>query len=155
MSPMEMAYRKLAAGTSGFGLLIALYDTLAGNLRRATEAECNNDIERRCKEVNHALLVIGYLEDRLSHGNGGALADQLQAFYKSMRRKLIEAQANRSAELIEGQMALVLEIRGQWQAMEFKCEPCSGPEILAPAQTQRYAAPLPVQMEHRQLSWSA
>ena len=155
MSPVEMAYRKLAAGTSGFGLLIALYDTLAGDLRRAAEAERNNDIEKRCREVNHALLVIAYLEDRLSYGNGGALADQLRALYQSLRRKLVEAQAKRSIKIIEEQMALVLEVRGQWQAMEFKCEPSSGPEILAPAQTQRYAVPPPVQMEHRQMSWSA
>ena len=36
MSPTEMAYRKTAiGGASGFGLLVALYDTLAGDLRRA------------------------------------------------------------------------------------------------------------------------
>ncbi len=155
MSPMELAYRKLAAGTSGFGLLIALYDTLAGDLRRAAEAQRCNNIEKRCREMNHALLVIGFLEDRLARGSGGALADQLTAFYRSLRRKLIEAQAKRSVELIEQQMALVLEIRGQWQAKEFKCELSSEPEILAPAQTQRYPAPPPDQTAHAQLSWTA
>ena len=36
MNPTELAYRKTAVeGASGFGLMIALYDTLAGNLRRA------------------------------------------------------------------------------------------------------------------------
>jgi flagellin-specific chaperone FliS len=46
MSPTEMAYRKTAVGgASGFGLLIALYDTLAGDLRRAADAERANDIE--------------------------------------------------------------------------------------------------------------
>jgi len=36
MNRTDMAYRKSAVeGATGFGLLIALYDTLAGDLRRA------------------------------------------------------------------------------------------------------------------------
>jgi flagellar secretion chaperone FliS len=156
MSSMELAYRKtVTAGTSGFGLMIALYDTLAGDLRRAAEAERSNDIEKRCREVNHALQVIGFLEDRVRRGGGGELAEQLTWIYRSLRRKLVEAQAKRSAELIERQMALVLEVRGQWQAIEFRCEPSGPEEILPPERAQRYPVPTPVVVERRQLSWSA
>jgi flagellar secretion chaperone FliS len=156
MSPMELTYRRMAAGTSGLGSLIALYDTLAGDLRRAAEAERGNKIEKRCREMNHALLVIAFLENRLAQGSGGALADQLSAFYSSLRRKLIVAQAKRSAELIEQQMALVLKFREQWQGLEFRPGPAGpgGPEVLAPVQRTAYAGALPAQRE-RQLSWSA
>jgi flagellar biosynthetic protein FliS len=156
MSPVELTYRKTAAaaGASGFGLLIALYDTMAGSLRRAAEAERSNDIEKRCNEINHTLLVIGLLEDWLARGEDGALAQQLRSLYASLRQKLIEAQAKRSAEIIEQQMAQVLKIREQWQGLEFKCEP-AGPEILAPVQTQRYPVPPPVHMERRATNWSA
>ena len=119
MSPMELAYRKTAlAGASGFGLLIALYDTLAGDLRRAATAERTNDVEKRCKEVNHALLVIAHLEDAIDRGNGGELAERLRAFYSSLRRKMIEAQAGRSPEILEEEMARILEIRAVWQKAE-------------------------------------
>jgi flagellar secretion chaperone FliS len=156
MSPMELAYRKTAAaGSSGYGLLIALYDTLAGDLRRAAEAERSNNVEKRSREANHALLVIGFLEDRLANGSGGELADRLTAFYRSLRHKLIQAQAKRSAELIEQMMALVLEFRGQWQAMEFKCTSVPEPEILAPAQTQLYGSLRPARTAHTQSSWLA
>jgi flagellar protein FliS len=156
MSPVELTYRKTAAasGASGMGLLIALYDTIAGSLRRAAEAERSNELEKRCQEVNHALMVVGYLEDRLTQGEGGTLSQQLAWFYASLRRKLVAAQAKRSAELLEEQMARVLEIRAQWQALEFRCEP-SGPEILAPAPTSTYPGVSPAQMEQAQLSWSA
>jgi flagellar biosynthetic protein FliS len=156
MNPVELIYRKTAAAASasGLGLLIALYDTLAGSLRRAAEAERNNDIEKRCREVNHAVMVIGFLEDWLSHGSAGELTQLLTSFYGSLRRKLIEAQAQRSAEILEEQMGRVLKIRAQFQALEFRCG-AGGPEILAPAQSQKYAAPLPMQMEQVQLSWSA
>jgi flagellar protein FliS len=114
-----MAYRKTAiGGASGFGLLVALYDTLAGDLRRAAEAERSNDLEKRTKEVSHALLVVAYLEEYVERGSGGRLADHLVAFYKSLRRKMIEAQVKRSAEILEEQMAQVLKTRAVWQGFE-------------------------------------
>jgi flagellar protein FliS len=119
---MELAYRKTAAEGAGFGLMIALYDTLAGDLRRAAEAERNNNIEGRCREVNHALLVIGHLEDNLDRGTDGELAQRLRALYASLRRKLIVAQAQRSAELLELQMAMVLNLRKIWQELELRNE---------------------------------
>jgi flagellar protein FliS len=120
MQSTELSYRKTAAeGASGFGLLIALYDTLAGNLRRAADAERNNNLEKRCSEVNHALLVIGYLEDCIDRASGGELSQKLVRLYASLRRILIEAQVKRSPEILEQQMEQMLDIRETWQTMEF------------------------------------
>jgi len=156
MSPVELTYRKTAAasGATGLELLIALYDTLAGSLRRAAEAERRNRLEQRCREVNHALMVVGLLEDWLSRGSGGTLAQQLASFYRTLRRKLIEAQSRRSPQILEQQMERVLEIRSQLQAFDFQRAP-SGPEILAPAPSQSYGALPPLQSEMEHLSWSA
>src|SRR5580692_5082161 len=115
MQSTELLYRKSAAqGASGLGLMIALYDTLAGNLRRAAGAERSNNLEKRCLEVNHALLVIGYLEDAMGQAGGGELAKQLVSLYSSLRRKLIEAQAKRSPEILEEQMERLLLLRESW-----------------------------------------
>jgi flagellar biosynthetic protein FliS len=136
MTRTDLAYRQTAAeGTNGFGVLIALYDTLANNLRRAAEAERANDIERRSSEVNHAILVIAYLEDWVKRGPGGELAEQLTAYYAELRRTLVQAQVNRSAKLMEEQMASVLKLRGFWQQADLRRIP-AGPSILAPAPTQ-------------------
>lgn len=119
MTPTDLAYRRTAAeGASGFGLLIALYDTLAGDLRRAAEAQREDDIERRGREVNHAFRVIGLLDDCVHRGSGGELADQLVTFYSSLRHKLISAQVEQSAEMLEEQMEKVLKIREAWQAAD-------------------------------------
>jgi flagellar protein FliS len=154
MSPTDLAYRKTAVGgASGFGLLIALYDTLAGDLRRAADAERANDIEKRCKEANHALLVIAHLEDGLARGNGGDLARQLAVFYSSLRRAMIQAQAKRSPEILEQQIALVLEVRTIWQGLELSTS-SSAVEVPAWVQTSTYPGGSP----HRQRSessWSA
>jgi len=121
MSPTEMAYRKTAVGgASGFGLLIALYDTLAGDLRRGAEAERRNNLEDRSRELNHALLVVGFLEDWVTRGSGGKLADHLVVFYKTLRRKMIEAQVKRSASILEQQMDEVLKVRELWQQIEVR-----------------------------------
>jgi flagellar biosynthetic protein FliS len=149
-----MAYRKTAVGgASGFGLLIALYDTLAGDLRRAAGAERANDIERRCREVSHALLVIAHLEDGLSRGSGGVLAKQLRAFYSTLRRKLLESQAKRSAEILEQQIAQVLEIRAIWQGLELRS---SSPTMEAPSWVPTSGYPGgSQQFERSASSWSA
>jgi flagellar protein FliS len=151
---MELAYRKTAVeGSSGFGLLIALYDTLAGDLRRAAEAQRGSDIERRVHEVNHALMVIGYLEDWIDREGRGELAHKLVAFYARLRAKLLEAQARQSAEMLEQQMEVILSIRGTWQDLELRAfcvlETPSSPE------PPRYAG-ISVALEERSVSsWSA
>jgi flagellar biosynthetic protein FliS len=121
MNPTELFYRKTAAdGASGFGLLIALFDTLAGNLQQAAEAQRNGDLEKRCSEVNHALLVIGHLENWVNHGAGGELAQQFISFYASLRHKLFEAQARQSPNLLCEQVTAILKIREIWQQMDVR-----------------------------------
>jgi flagellar biosynthetic protein FliS len=152
MNRTDLAYRKTAVeGASGFGLLIALFDTLAGNLRRAAAAQRRNDIETRCLEVKHALLVIGYLENCLTRSAGGELTRQLSVFYSTLRRKLIAAQADQSAETFEQEMAVVLRIREHWQKVELRNE--------APEPQVRATAPQPGgsainRTEGRSGSWS-
>jgi flagellar biosynthetic protein FliS len=154
MSPTELAYRKTAVGgASGFGLLIALYDTLAGDLRRAAIAERANDIEERCKEVNHALLVIAHLEDGLSRGSGGKLAQQLVVFYSSLRRAMMQAQVKRSPEILEQQIALVLDVRAIWQRLELSTSSTPA-EVPAWVQTSTYPGGSP-QSQRSESSWSA
>ncbi|HUB29841.1 MAG TPA: flagellar protein FliS [Terracidiphilus sp.] len=112
----DLAYRKTAVqGSSGFGLLIAIFDALAEDLRRAAQAERNNDLERRCLEANHAVQIIGFLEDRLLHGEGGDLATRLRSFYRGLRQGLMQAQINRSPEQLDALMNAVLKIREAWQ----------------------------------------
>jgi flagellin-specific chaperone FliS len=154
MRLVEAAYRKAtAASVSGLGLLIALYDELAGDLREAAEAERRNDIAVRCRKANHALLVIGHLEQWLERGQGGELADQLKVFYGSLRRNIIAAQAKRSSAMLEEQMAQVLEVRTQWQRLAERSA-TSEPFILPPVVTRR-PGPFSPATEQRRKTWSA
>lgn len=154
MNRTEMTYRKTAAeGANGFGLLIALYDTLAGDLRRAAEAQRANDIPWRSREVDHALRVIGHLEDSVNTGAGGDLALQLIAFYTGLRRRLIEASVKQSSEILQQAMVEVLKVRESWQQFELE-KMSSGPEIIPPS-AQRPAAYMAMQTETYRSNWSA
>ena len=154
MQSTQLAYRKSAAeGAGGFGLLIALYDTLAGNLRRAADAERDNHLEKRCLEINHALLVVGYLEDAIEQASGGELTQQLVSLYSSLRRKLIEAQAKRSPLILEQQMERVLRLRESWQTMELSAP--DAPNSLARAMANREHDGTAAYQPSGSTSWSA
>ena len=154
MNCVDLTYRRTSqAGASGMRLLIALFDTLAGDLRRAAQAQRANDFEQCAAELKHALLVVSYLQSRLEMASG-ELTAKLDAFYKRLRRRMLAAQARQSPEMLEELMADVLDIRQVWQQIETR-EPESGPEILPPVRNQQYNGVLSAQAERRQLSWSA
>ena len=111
-----LSYRKSAVeGASPIGLVIALYDTLSGDLTRAIAALRVDDIETRCRELNHATLVLGQLEDWIEYPNGGDLAISLKDFYSHVRARILEASITRSAPLLEIQIQLILQVRSTWQ----------------------------------------
>ncbi len=114
-----MTYRRSSiAGASPIGLMIALFDTLAGDFRRAAGALHKNDIETRCKELNHATLVLGQLENWLDLENGGESALSLARFYAYLRAKMIEAAGTKSAKVLEAQIDLILHVRSAWQQLD-------------------------------------
>jgi flagellar protein FliS len=114
-----MSYRRSAIqGASPIGLMIVLFDRLAADLRRAAAALRKDDIETRCRELHHALLVIGQLENWVDVKNGGESAQTLSRFYAYLRAKIIEASASKSARLLEAQMDTILLVRSSWQQLD-------------------------------------
>jgi len=154
MNQTELTYRKTAVqGASGLSLLIALYDTLAGDLRRGAEAQRKGDLEQRTQELKHALVVLGVLENWIDPCSG-ELAQKLVAFYSRMRQRIVEAQAKQSVEMMEEQMLETIRIREVWQRLDLRSDGV-GPEILPPERNQRYSIPALLQVEQPHLSWSA
>ena len=135
----ELSYRRSAvAGASWIGLTIALYDTLTGNLRRAASAIRNNNIEARCSEVNHALLVLGQLESMMAAQSKDDLAASLSLFYNHLRGKMLEASIQQSASLMEAQIELILQVRTAWQQRDL-VSPASVPAELLSGGGAAYA----------------
>lgn len=141
MTFSDLTYRKTAIeGESGLGLLIALFDTLAGDLRRAAQAERDGDIGKRSREANHALLVIAHLEECVAQSEGGELSRKLTAFYVSLKGQIINAQAKRSAALLEKLMSDVLAVRTYWDQANVPATPFPEFAAAAPAQDPSYGS---------------
>jgi len=124
LNDTALSYRKTAVeGASAIGLVIVLYDTLWGDLRRATEALRDHNVELRCHELNHAFLVLGQLESWVAPENGGDLADSLHHFYRYIRAKVMEASLVQSATVLEELMDLILHVRSAWQQRDMDIAP--------------------------------
>lgn len=127
MTQSAYAYRRAAVeGASTIGLMIALFDALARDLGRACAAMRENDIETRCRELNHAALVVSQLESWLDLKTGGDSARKLSRFYAHLRAKMLEAAATKSASLLEMQINTILNIRAAWQQLDASPSQVSG-----------------------------
>jgi flagellar secretion chaperone FliS len=119
LTQTELSYRKSAIeGATSIGLIIALFDTLAGDLRRAAGALRNSDIEKRCKELDHASLVLGQLESWVDMDKGGESAQALAQFYAHLRATMMEASVTLSATLLDTQIDTILQVRSAWQKLD-------------------------------------
>jgi flagellar protein FliS len=119
LSQTELSYRKSAIeGASSIGLIIALFDTLAGDLRRGAAAIRKNDIEKRCKELDHASLVVGQLESWIDMDKGGDSAKSLSQFYAYLRATMMQASVTQSATLLDTQIDTILQVRSAWQKLD-------------------------------------
>jgi flagellar protein FliS len=126
MMTTELSYRQTSiAGASPIGLMIVLFDTLVGDFRRAASAIRKNDIEARCKELNHAALVIGQLESWVDLKSGGETAETLVRFYAYLRAKMMEASVNKSAAELEKQIEMILHVRSSWQQLDSSSQPAA------------------------------
>ncbi len=115
----SLAYRQAATRqASVVGLVIALYDTLVGNLRRAAEAMDRGDIQGRCDELMHGFKVLQQLDAMLDMERGGETAVKNRRFYNHLRGQMLAAQFKLSSEILKKQIGLVLEIRQAWQQID-------------------------------------
>ncbi len=153
MNPTKLAYRQAAVeGASGLGLLIALYDTLISDLRRASDAQRNHNIPCRCNQVNHALLTLGFVENWIDRESEGELSRQLLAFYSTLRSALIAAQAKQSADLLEQHIPQLLKLRTRWQELESQSPSSQNNTSMFQGAATRSLAPDAEAIEQR---WSA
>jgi flagellar protein FliS len=158
MTETGLSYRKSAIeGATSIGLMIALFDTLVGDFRRAADALRKNDIETRCRELNHATLVLGQLENWLDTKNGGESAATLARFYAYLRSKMMQAAVTQSASLLEAQIDMILHVRSAWQQLDTAAPAAPTGKIEVPTAQVRtpYASAHEPELERVRFSQSA
>jgi len=126
-----LSYRETAvAGANPVRLVVLLYEQAMEDLRRALAAHSRGDIEGRTREINHALLVIGYLQATLDKDQGGKVAQNLERFYEQLRAGLLEAQCKQSADVLERQVSHLMQVYEAWRDVEKAlAPPAAQPEV--------------------------
>ena len=120
-TPPALAYRRAATQqASVIGLVIALYDTLAGDLHRAVAAMQRNDIENRCQQLKHGFTVLTQLDSLIDTERGGHAAVNLRRFYGHIREEMLRAQFTQDSSILERLSTMVLDVRGAWQEVDMR-----------------------------------
>jgi flagellar secretion chaperone FliS len=99
-------------------LVVLLYEQALEDLRRALAALHAGDVEARTGAINHAILVIGYLQGSLDMERGGQVSQNLARFYNMIRDGLVEAQRLQSARVIDEQIAHLALVHEAWVEVE-------------------------------------
>ena len=116
----RLSYRESAVeGASPVRLVALLYEQAIEDLKRARTAIDRGDIEARTQAINHAVVVIGYLQSSLDKDRGGYVAANLERFYNQVRSSLVEAQFTQSAAILEREISHLVEVHAAWCEVEF------------------------------------
>jgi flagellar secretion chaperone FliS len=133
MNARDSAYayfRSTASGATAVGQVVALYDIIVRDLRRALEAIGAKQIEARVNAANHALMVIGELQGVLDFERGGETARNLDRFYSVARVMLTDASIHSSSETFHELIAMFARLRRAWSQVERTVAPSEPTERL-------------------------
>ncbi len=105
-------------GATSVGLVTMLYDRLTADLQRAIVAMRHADVETRCEEMKHALMILQQLEGSLDYENGGEAARNLATFYSFARAKVIESQIKSDPRVLERLIDHIVDLRRAWEQVD-------------------------------------
>jgi len=111
----QLAYQEAAVrNASAIELVIVLYDILARDLHAAIEAMEAGNIELRTAKVKHGLLALQQLEGTLNLEEGAELATNLSRFYSMLRSRMMKAQIEQDAGILQELVQLLFNVREAW-----------------------------------------
>ncbi|MGC2110496.1 MAG: flagellar export chaperone FliS [Candidatus Korobacteraceae bacterium] len=134
VDPRQIYQDSAVRGATPIELVVLLYDAAIEDMRRASAAMRQGDIEARSAQVGHALMVLQQLQGTLDFEHGGAAAKQFEQFYNLIRAKLLEAQIRHSPDLMQQQIRFMSEVRDGWIQAERQWQLRQNAAALAPAE---------------------
>lgn len=153
------AYQQASArSATPVGQVVALYDTILRDLRRANEAQAGDNVEKRVFELNHALAVIGHLRGVLDHQHGGDAAKRLERFYEVTHGMILQASVSGNRETVNKLIELYGSLRQAWQVCETQVaavgpSALSTPPVVTPVARTPQAAPHNEELETPRANW--
>jgi flagellar biosynthetic protein FliS len=94
------------------------YDQIVSALGSAIRAIQDRDIEKKTKELNHALALISHLQGDMNFKAGGEVASVMARFYAVARNQILEASARLSTEILQQVITQFASQREAWEHVE-------------------------------------
>lgn len=104
-------------GASPHRLIQVLMEGALEKIRAARGMIERREIVEKVRHINWALSIIDGLRQSLDMEKGGEIAQNLEALYDYMERRLITANAENDPQILDEVMSLMLEIKSAWDAI--------------------------------------
>lgn len=117
------AYAKVGVETgvlaaSPHRLIVMLFEGAETALRTALVQMAARDIPAKGRSISKAINIIDNgLRASLDTKAGGEIAGNLQALYEYMNNRLLQANLNNSAEMVQEVLKLLGELKGAWESI--------------------------------------
>ena len=98
-------------------LVQMLFEGALERIAVARGAMLQGQIETKGQKIGQAIAIVEHLRATLDRDNGGELANNLEALYEYMSRRLLEANMRNDPERLEEVARLLREIKAGWDAI--------------------------------------
>ena len=118
-------YNSVSAGQdlTPYQAVELLLDGALESISTALIAQQDNNPAQRGEAVGTTLTIIGLLQDSLDKSLGGELAENLDALYDYMTRRLAGVAVDKTAHSLEEVQSIVLQLREGWSQIDPAQEP--------------------------------
>jgi flagellar protein FliS len=125
MSKSIQTYNSVVAGQdlTPYQAVELLLDGALECISKALIAQQDNNVAQRGEAVDTTLTILGLLQDSLDKSLGGELAENLDALYDYMTRRLASVAVDNTPHSLEEVQGIILQLREGWSEIDPANEP--------------------------------
>ena len=98
-------------------LIKLLFEGALLKIAGAKQSMLNEEVAQKGEQIGSAISIVQGLQASLDIKAGGEMAENLDALYDYMQRRLIEANLNNDSGMLDEVSGLILEIKTAWDAI--------------------------------------